>query len=150
MTDVAPETDVAADLELVFRMIGQGRPFRGCAREIEFDNQVALAVAAHSRLHYLLLRAEQENRAILARCEEYENERAFRIDDIQELQDEVARLREALREIAEDYHCIVVEPDPDAGQHLDGCVGCFASAALSEPPCYCAETSTRNCPRHAA
>jgi len=43
----------------------------------------------------------------------------------------VAELKAVLREIDRDYHCIVAEPDPDAGQHLDGCVGCFARAALA-------------------
>ena len=48
----------------------------------------------------------------------------------------------ALEEIARDYHCVITAPelppldydgppDADIGKHLDGCVGCFAAAALA-------------------
>jgi hypothetical protein len=111
----------------------RGFPFKACGRV------GAEALAAVDALEADLRASEAELDALKANIRE-RDERPRRLLLCAEAAEERARKAEErarkaealLRQIANDYHCVVAEPDPDAGQHLDGCVGCFARAALEK------------------
>jgi hypothetical protein len=98
-----------------------------------YEQITADAAEALHALDRLAARLE-EAEALVREAEDATSGFTGVVADLHDAEERARNAEEALREIANDYHCVVVEPDPDAGQHLDGCVGCFARVALGEQP----------------